>query len=103
MPNFPIAAHCHGFEPFISGTSIKLLSNSQPITALRPRPPQSLNSTDRFFLDHLHELYGDRPFVRGYLDAGRINRLFGDYIVPSNQRAFNARSRGAHLTIRRVP
>jgi hypothetical protein len=28
------------------------------------------------FLNYLYEAFGDKPFVRGNLDAGRINWLF---------------------------
>lgn len=36
---------------------------------------------DAFFLASLIDLYGDRPFARGNLDAGRLSWLFGREIV----------------------
>lgn len=38
---------------------------------------------DAFFLASLVDLYGDAPFPRGNLDAGRISWLFGREIVPA--------------------
>ena len=37
---------------------------------------------DLFLLRELVRLYGERPFPRGNLDAGRINRLFEREILP---------------------
>ncbi|MDR9427063.1 MAG: hypothetical protein RI538_04035 [Salibaculum sp.] len=45
------------------------------------RPPD--RKADAGFLWALIEHFGEAPFVRGNLDAGRINWLFGREIVPA--------------------
>lgn len=42
-------------------------------------------AADRWFLASLIGLYGRRPFKRGNLDAGRLNRLFGREVVPAEE------------------
>jgi len=41
----------------------------------------SAEAADRWFLATLFALYGTGAFVRGNLDAGRLNRLFGREII----------------------
>ncbi|MEO0360349.1 MAG: hypothetical protein AAF322_04535 [Pseudomonadota bacterium] len=38
---------------------------------------------DGYFLACLIDLYGDAPFSRGNLDAGRLSWLFGREVVPA--------------------
>lgn len=40
---------------------------------------------DAFFLASLIDLYGDQPFERGNLDAGRLSWLLGREIVPAER------------------
>jgi hypothetical protein len=44
-------------------------------------------------------LYGRRPFRRGNLDAGRLNRLFGREIVPVYPQIFDPVSFEAELRV----
>jgi hypothetical protein len=54
---------------------------------------------DRWFLASLIALYGRRPFRRGNLDAGRLNRLFGREIVPAQEQSFDPTSFNAELRV----
>ena len=40
---------------------------------------------DVTFLNCLIDYFGDKPFVRGNLDAGRLSWLFGNEIVPADE------------------
>jgi hypothetical protein len=71
----------HTLPEFIPGTSTKLLSFSNKPTALFEKPRKDLNESDRYLLGELHRIYGSTSFVRGNLDAGRLNRLLGREIV----------------------
>lgn len=42
-------------------------------------------AADREFLTALIEHFGEEPFERGNLDAGRINWLFGREVVPAEE------------------
>ncbi len=53
---------------------------------------------DAFFLASLIDLYGEEPFPRGNLDAGRLSWLFGREIVPV-ERDFDPESYEAMLRI----
>ncbi len=48
------------------------------------RRPEDLNA-DANFLACLIEAFGDQPFERGNLDAGRLSWLFGREVVPAEQ------------------
>lgn len=45
------------------------------------RPPDK--RADAGFMQALWEQFGDQPFVRGNLDAGRLSWLFGREVVPA--------------------
>jgi hypothetical protein len=53
---------------------------------------------DTAFLHALWHKFGDEPFERGNLDAGRISWLFGREIVPAEQ-PFDPKSYQAMLRI----
>lgn len=76
---------------------------SQPATALfakdRKESDQKARIADRWFLATLIALYGGRPFPRGNLDAGRLNRLFAREIVPAAPEKFDAQALNADLRI----
>ncbi|WP_224826544.1 hypothetical protein [Cognatishimia sp. MH4019] len=38
---------------------------------------------DAFFLQSLYEHFGDQPFERGNLDAGRLSWFFGREVIPA--------------------
>ena len=45
------------------------------------RPPD--RRADEGFMRALWEHFGEEPFVRGNLDAGRLNCLFGREVIPA--------------------
>ncbi|WP_170368098.1 hypothetical protein [Ruegeria arenilitoris] len=53
---------------------------------------------DTAFLEALWEHFGDRPFERGNLDAGRLSWLFGREVVPAED-PFDPASYDAWLMI----
>lgn len=80
-----------GFPEYVPGTDLKVTIRRgvRPATAIvarvrhRDRTP-ALRRADAFFLALLIETYGDQPFPRGNLDAGRINWLIDRELVPVN-------------------
>ena len=53
---------------------------------------------DTVFLSHLLDFFGNKPFERGNLDAGRISWLFGREIK-SAEKSFDAKSYEALLIL----
>ena len=53
---------------------------------------------DQIFLTYLYEHFGDKPFTRGNLDAGRISWLFGRE-VKSFEKHFDPQSYEAMLIL----
>ncbi|MCB1367870.1 MAG: hypothetical protein KDK00_08915 [Rhodobacteraceae bacterium] len=53
---------------------------------------------DAYFLACLWEHFGEQPFQRGNLDAGRLGWLFGREVVAVDER-FDPKSYDAHLRI----
>ena len=53
---------------------------------------------DEGFMQALWEQFGDRPFVRGNLDAGRLSWLFGREVIPAED-PFDPESYDALLRI----
>ena len=53
---------------------------------------------DMVFLSHLYDFFGDKPFLRGNLDAGRISWLF-DREIKSAEKNFDPKSYEALLIL----
>ena len=53
---------------------------------------------DTVFLSNLFDFFGDKPFVRGNLDAGRISWLF-DREIKSAEKSVNPKSYAALLIL----
>ncbi len=53
---------------------------------------------DSVFLSHLLDFFGNKPFTRGNLDAGRINWLF-DREIKSAEKSFDPKSYEALLIL----
>ena len=53
---------------------------------------------DTVFLSHLLDFFGDKPFIRGNLDAGRISWLF-DREIKSAEKSFDPKSYDALLIL----
>jgi hypothetical protein len=81
-----------GFPEYVPGTDDKVTIRRgakapTPLKArerYRDRKPQARRS-DAYFLALLVDRYGDEPFERGNLDAGRINWLLGREIVAASR------------------
>ncbi|MGZ9809887.1 hypothetical protein ACXN5S_05435 [Pseudoroseicyclus sp. H15] len=56
---------------------------------------------DLYFMAALWEQFGEEPFVRGNLDAGRLSWLFGREVVPAEEE-FDPESYDALLRIDRA-
>jgi hypothetical protein len=53
---------------------------------------------DSGFVKALWECFGDQPFVRGNLDAGRLSWLFGREVIAA-QEPFDFRDYGSELVL----
>lgn len=54
---------------------------------------------DTAFMKALWEYFGDQPFERGNLDAGRLSWLFGREVLPENPEDFDPASYESMLVI----
>ena len=80
-----------GFPGRLPGTDFQFTvrrANPRGVTKIieRPRyrdrrPPD--RKADEVFLLALYEHFGDQPFERGNLDAGRLSWLFGREVLPA--------------------
>lgn len=80
-----------GLPEFMYGTNIRVAirRDAKEITPLRRRDrdkmrPSLQTEADCFTIAALYKLYQDKPFVRGNIDAGRINWLLGREIIPAD-------------------
>lgn len=81
-----------GLPEFMYGTNIRIAirRDQKDVTPLRrrerdwKRPPEQ-SQADEFTIGSLYKLYGEEPFVRGNIDAGRINWLLGREIIPADK------------------
>src|SRR5438045_3545148 len=96
MVAFPCQDYVHGLDKYMADGTTRLLSNSRPLTPMRRKEVDRLLDPDIYVWRHLWERYRDQPFPRGYLDAGRLNRLFGRQIL-SVETPYNGRSRATRL------
>jgi hypothetical protein len=93
---FPSGLPGHGHHFTIRRANEK----ATPLKALPrlARPNTIEQKVDAAFLHALWHHFGDEPFERGNLDAGRLNLLFGREVVPAEQ-PFNPTSYEALLRI----
>ncbi|MGL4489729.1 MAG: hypothetical protein ACRCU5_09830 [Rhizobiaceae bacterium] len=82
-----------GLPEFMYGTNIRIAirRDAKEVTPLRRRErdykrPKEQLQADEFTIAYLYKLYGDQPFVRGNIDAGRLNWLIGREIVAADNR-----------------
>ena len=80
-----------GFPEYVPGTDPKVTIRraGKTPTPLRARERYRdrrahMRRADAFFLHLLIERYGEAPFARGNLDAGRLNWLLGREIVAAD-------------------
>ena len=81
-----------GFPSRMPGTDFQFTirrANPRGVTAItrreryRDRKPADRRA-DSAFLRALWEQFGDQPFERGNLDAGRLSWLFGREVIPAD-------------------
>jgi hypothetical protein len=82
-----------GLPEHMYGTNIRIAirRDAKEVTPLRRRErdwkrPAEQSQADEFTIGSLYKLYGDQPFVRGNIDAGRINWLLGREIVAADNK-----------------
>ncbi|WP_136634614.1 hypothetical protein [Pseudooceanicola onchidii] len=82
-----------GFPGRLTGTDFQFTirrANPKGVTAItrreryRDRRPADRRA-DEAFMAALWEHFGDEPFERGNLDAGRLSWLFGREVVPAQE------------------
>ncbi len=91
MANLPYMDKHRGFPGRLPGTDFQFTlrrANKDGATALseRIRYPDRRPAdrrADAGFMQALWENFGDEPFVRGNLDAGRLSWLFGREVIPA--------------------
>lgn len=105
MPREDMDKH-RGFPSRLAGTDFQFTirrANPKGVTpiAARQRHPDRKPAdkrADAGFMAALWEHFGDQPFVRGNLDAGRLSWLFGQEVVPAED-PFDPQSYDALLKI----
>ena len=91
MANLPYMDKHRGFPGRLPGTDFQFTlrrANKDGATALteRVRYPDRRPAdkrADAGFMQALWDHFGEEPFVRGNLDAGRLSWLFGREVVPA--------------------
>lgn len=94
-----------GLPEFMYGTNIRIAirRDAKVVTPIKrherdwKRPADQL-AADEFTVGCLYKLYGEEPFPRGNIDAGRLNWLIGREIV-SAEAKFNPGDYDAMLKI----
>ena len=91
MANLPYMETHRGFPGRLPGTDFQFTlrrANKSGATKITERirypdrrPPDK--RADAGFMQALWECFGDEPFVRGNLDAGRLSWLFGREVIPA--------------------
>lgn len=95
-----------GFPGRLPGTDFQFVirrANPKGVTPLTARARYADRKAadrraDAGFMDALLQHFGDEPFVRGNLDAGRLSWLFGREVKPYDD-PFDAASYDAQLII----
>ena len=91
MANLPDMVKHRGFPGRLPGTDFQFTlrrANKDGATPLVPRERfadrrPADRRADAGFMQALWENFGDAPFVRGNLDAGRLSWLFGREVIPA--------------------
>jgi len=95
-----------GFPGRLPGTDFQFTLrrfNPRGVTPLKPRErfrdrKAADKRADAAFMEALWEHFGEEPFERGNLDAGRLSWLFGREVVPAED-PFDPESYEAQLRI----
>lgn len=95
------------FPGRLAGTNFQFTirrANPKGVTALsrreryKDRKPAD-HRADTNFIKAIWECFGDQPFERGNLDAGRLSWLFGREVVPASDQ-FDAKDYAAMLVLK---
>jgi hypothetical protein len=94
------------FPGRLAGTDFQFTvrrANPRGVTAITRRERYSDRKpadrrADSGFVKALWECFGDQPFVRGNLDAGRLSWLFGREVIAA-QEPFDVQDYGAELVL----
>ena len=92
MPREEMTKH-RGFPGRLAGTDFQFTirrSNAKGVTPITKRERHAdRKSVDRRadlgFMTALWECFGEEPFERGNLDAGRLSWLFGREVIPAQE------------------
>jgi len=95
-----------GFPPRLSGSDLQFTIRrpaKKDVTPLKARERYADRKpvdrkADEVFLGALYYFFGEEPFERGNLDAGRLNWLFGREVKPGED-PFDPASYGAMLRL----
>lgn len=106
MPKLPDMTKHRGIPSGLPGTGFQFTirrANPRGVSPIITRRRMADRTSteklaDTAFLHALWHRFGDEPFERGNLDAGRISWLFGREIVPAEQ-PFDPKSYSAMLRI----
>ncbi len=98
MANLPYMLKHRGFPGRLPGSDLQFtLRRASPkgVTPLKPRERfrdrRAVDKkADAVFIASLWAHFGDQPFERGNLDAGRLNWLFGREVIPATDPFDNA-------------
>ena len=106
MPSLPYMLKHRGFPSRLPGTDFQFtIRRAAPVATKvekRERQPDRkkiLTEADTNFLACLWEAFGDEPFERGNLDAGRLGTLFMREVVPVDPNNFDPQDYEAMLQI----
>lgn len=91
MPSLPHMTKHKGFPSGLPGTGLQFTirrANPKGVTPLRERRRHADRSpidrkADAAFLHALWHHFGEQPFERGNLDAGRLSWLLGKEVIPA--------------------
>lgn len=106
MANLPDMTKHRGFPGRLAGTDYQFTirrANPKGITPITRRERRADRKpadrrADAAFLAALIEYFGEEPFERGNLDAGRLSWLFGREVVPAED-PFDPQSYAALLRL----
>lgn len=93
MAKLPDMTKHRGFPSGMPGTGYQFTirrANPKGVTPIKALPRKARKGSPEYLVDaaFLHALwhyFGNEPFERGNLDAGRLNYLFGREVVPADQ------------------
>jgi len=93
MPKLPPMTKHRGFPSGLPGTGFQFTirrANPRGVTKIIERQRMADRTAteklaDTAFLHSIWHHFGDEPFERGNLDAGRISWLFGRELVPAEE------------------